>query len=193
MNSDSATATGNSSGHGNISIVVPTFNRPEMLQKSLAFLQHQSRQVSIIVADGSPTSGNSNLNSQICEAAGKNVRYFHSPSPADPSEQINNYYQRMLCALDMAATPYVVCMADDDLLVIKATFEAAHFLDENIDYIACHGTFLGFEYAARGIRINGFASRPASLDGARIEDRLVQLFSNYEPIVYAVFRTPVLR
>ena len=100
-----------------LSVVIPTYNRPQLLRRALRFLRTEGR-IPIIVADGSLPDA-AETNAATCKGMGGNVPYFHLPSPAGSAAQINNVIQRLSMALSMVKTPYVVFCADDDLLVMR--------------------------------------------------------------------------
>ncbi len=188
----------------NVTIFLPTYNRPEMLSKTLAFVQESREPFPIIVADGS-NHDNAHRNADICRAAGSNVTYFHVPTPAEalrpteiPSlkhhrEIIANYYRRYLHALEQITTPYIVHCSDDDLLIPETVAESAEFLDRNPDYVACQGMYFNFHYVTDGLEIECATLDGPSLDGNELATRLIQLFSRYECPFAAVYRVSATR
>jgi glycosyltransferase domain-containing protein len=187
-----------------VTIFLPTYDRPEMLCKTLAFLQDTPDRFPIIVADGS-NDHNGRKNAVACRQAGSNVTYFHFPTPVEalpPTEIplledhhkiIANYYRRYLHALDQIVTPYVVHCSDDDLLIPETVAESAEFLDQNADYVACHGMYFNFRYLTDGLEIECATYDGPSLDGNEFAIRLIQLFSRYECPFAAVYRVSATR
>ena len=174
-----------------LSIVIPTYNRPELLRATLGFLQAGTR-LPIIVADGSETSV-ARANKEICHAMGENISYFERPNTDTSTAPIDNVVRRLQAAFASVATPYVVCCADDDLLVVESALTGVDFLEANDDYIGCQGVSLGFRYEPFGLRVEHLEYSDASIDGRDASARLMQLFSRYEFPFYCVFRTPVQR
>ena len=170
-----------------VTIFLPTYDRPEMLCKTLAFLQDTPDRFPIIVADGS-NDHNGRKNAVACRQAGSNVTYFHFPTPVEalpPTEIplledhhkiIANYYRRYLHALDQIVTPYVVHCSDDDLLIPETVAESAEFLDQNADYVACHGMYFNFRYLTDGLEIECATYDGPSLDGNEFAIRLISAF-----------------
>lgn len=184
---------------GAVSIIVPTYDRPDSLQKTLAFLHAGATRPPIIVADGS--SGAAAIrNAEICARDG--VIYFRLPSQtgspgADTATGyagvLENYFARYRAALERVATPYVAVCGDDDLLLPGAAAEAAAFLDAHPDHVACHGVYLAFRYAGAGIQLDSVVYDGASIDGAEVGSRLMQMLARYEAPYYGVYRTAVQR
>jgi glycosyltransferase domain-containing protein len=184
-----------------VTIVIPTYNRPEMLFRTLSFLQDKSERFPIIVADGSDLE-NAARNAECCRSTGSNVSYFHLPSPPIASgtfslkqyeELQTNFFQRYLLALNRVTTPYVVLNGDDDLLIPETVTASSKFLDSNSDYVACHGMYFNFRYLQNGIEIECSTYDGPSIDGAELGTRLIQLYSRYESPYAAVYRTPIAR
>jgi len=180
-----------------VTVIIPTFNRPEMLPRTLSFLQNTANRLPIIVADGSDAE-NSARNLQTCRRVGANVSYVHLPAPpeiADASpfcryeEIVAHYFRRYLLALTRVATRYVVHCGDDDLLMPEAIIESAKFLDGNSEYVACHGMYFNFRYANSGIDVECSTYDGPAIDGNEFGSRLFQLFSRYESSYAAVYRT----
>ena len=62
-----------------LSVVIPTYNRPQLLRRALRFLRTEGR-IPIIVADGSLPDA-AETNAATCKGMGGNVHVF---SPAQP-------------------------------------------------------------------------------------------------------------
>ena len=106
---------------------------------------------------------------------------------------IRNYRDRMVEAIAKVESPYVTMCADDDLINTDCALGCTEFLDRNAGYIACHGIYVGFSQTDTGIDVNAIVYGRASIDGAEIATRLMQLYSGYEATFYAVYRTGIQR
>ncbi len=184
-----------------LSIVILTYDRPDALLKTIAFLQSDGERLPIIVADGSGRDA-ATRNAAICAAAGSNVAYLHLPSDTEGpgattaaayAKVLEHYFARCRAALDRVTTDHVVVCGDDDFLVPSAALAAAAFLDANPDYVACHGRYVGFRHSASGIRIDSVVQESRSIDGAEVGSRLIQLLAHYEAPYYAVYRASAKR
>ena len=173
-----------------LTIIIPTYNRPESLLRTVRFLRRRSPALPLIVADGS-TAQYAPRNAESA-GFGDNIAYFHEPSIPD-EKPWKNYCRRMRLALARNDTPYSVACADDDLLISENAVDAARFLESNTDYVGCHGHYLQFEYSGGGIKVPNVEYQGPPLDAADVPARLLQLFSHYEALFYAVFRTAAMR
>jgi len=178
--------------NGKVTILIPTYNRPEYLARTLCFLKVQKICIPIIVADGS-SPNEAQKNRRACIDYGDEVEYFHVPSPSDSAGAWQNFCERYLKAVDRVKTPYVANCADDDLLVADSATRCAEFLDKHRGFVACHGVYLGFRYLPRGILVDSFHYEGPSIDGGEAGARLIQLHARYESPYYAVFRTAAQR
>ena len=172
-----------------LSVVIPTYNRPQLLPRALRFLKAEHN-VPIVVADGSPPDAAA-TNAAICKGMGGDISYFHVPSPAGPVAQVNSAVQRLCTALSMVGTPYVVFCADDDLLMVESALGCVDFLEKNADYVGCQGLAVGFRVESRLLKVEHVEYQDLSIDGSDVSARLMQLFSHYESPFYCVVRTPV--
>ena len=172
-----------------LTVIVPTYNRPTDLIRTIKFLRHRALPLSIIVADGSDLE-HSSQNAR-CQELGKGISYFHVP-PIPTEDTATNYRRRALRALEQVETPYVAFCGDDDLLVPENAVDAAEFLENNPGYVGCHGVYPQFEYVQDTIKIPGIEYQGAAIDADQIDARLLQLFSRYKSPYYAVFRPSVL-
>jgi glycosyltransferase domain-containing protein len=180
-----------SMNQSNLALIVPTYDRPELLERTLSFVRRLS-DMPIIVADGSSGSI-SHKNSDICKRVGHNIKYFCQPVVEDSIGKTNNYRARLLEAVNRVETPYVTMCADDDLILPGFAQRCVEFLNDNPDYIACHGSYVGFTKSALGFNINAIVYHGPSIDGSEVATRLMQLYSNYEATFYAVYRTEAQR
>ena len=175
-----------------VTLLIPTYNRPKYLERTLHFLKVQKTSIPIIVADGSNTD-NAARNRELCKDYGDDVDYFHVPWQADSAGVLNNYCERYLKAVNQVKTAYVATCADDDLPIISSTLRCVEFLDKQPEFVACHGAYLGFRYVPRGILIDELHYSGPSIDGREAGGRLMQLHARYESLYYAVFRTGTQR
>jgi glycosyltransferase domain-containing protein len=173
-----------------LTVLIPTYNRPEQLARTVRFLQRHPAPFPIIIADGSDDEQASR--NRHCRDLGNNILYFHAPLEP-PEDTWKNYFRRTEKALDQINTPYAAFCADDDLLIPESAIESAAFLQDNPQYVACHGHYLQFEYTTDKIRIPNFEYQGPSIDADEVAGRLIQLFSRYEAPFYAVYRTAAMR
>jgi glycosyltransferase domain-containing protein len=185
----------------NVSIIIPTYDRPDALRRTISYLQAGRPRLPIIVADGS-NGATAARNAETCARLGANITYLSRPSAtkgpgavstAEYAMVMENYFERYSAALEAVTTDYVAVCADDDLLVPESAVRAAAFLDEHPAYVSCHGIYLAFRYIDTDIQIESVIYDGRSIDGTEVGSRLMQLLAHYEAPYYGVYRTAIQR
>jgi len=115
-----------------ISIIIPTKNRPDFLDRSLNYYAHMGFRGKILVGDSSDIK-QSKETSQAVEKHknGLNVGYRYFPD-------LTNYACTELLLSDVL-TPYAVFLPDDDFITVSGLEAGAVFLDANPDYVCAWG------------------------------------------------------
>ena len=111
----------------NITILIPTLERHQLLLRSIDYYQHFD--CNVVVADSSVRK----INYEFPD----NVIYKHLPGMG--------YAKKMFEVAKGITTPYVCVAPDDDYLFESSLKAGAHFLDENSDYVSAQGRYLSFE------------------------------------------------
>jgi len=167
-----------------LTLVIPTFNRPAHLKRLLTYYQQAELQTKFLVLDSSDeetVAGNADL------VVSCGAQYSHVVFPSSLPVA-----SKLFQGLALVETPYCAFCADDDLVFPDALVHALEFLASHDEYVCTDGIYLNFfpsqgeinfqvEYGSRGIE----AEHPAA--------RIFRLFQSYESMFYAVFRTPDLR
>jgi len=170
-----------------VTVVVPTFNRPRFLAALLEYFSTRPVTFKIIVSDGSSPE----VQEQNRQTAGKYpgiVDYRASRYGPDFGSAI----ERIGKDIKAITTEFAVFCADDDLLMPEGVQAAVEFLRGHPDFVAAHGNYFG---ASRpnpdtlNLAVT-YASQP--LDMGRPLQRLLALCTRYQSIFYAVQRTPDL-
>lgn len=172
-----------------LTLIIPTFNRPELLRRTLWFVRRAS-DAPIIVTDASD-SIRAEQNARTCTAIGGATRHLSIPSPEDPEGKIRNYRDRLVEAIRRVRTPHVTMCADDDFILMRAARRCADFLERDDGFIACHGLYAGFQSNMAGIEVASMVYQAPSIDADEVSARLMQLYSQYEATFYAVYRVPI--
>ncbi len=162
-------------------LLIPTYNRPDLLARLLRYLGHSAFPHPIQVLD---SSGEVALarNAATCAASGLRIR--HRTFPGDIAVD-----RKWLEGIREVETPYVSYCADDDFVLAEALANCLRFLEAHPDHIACHGHYINFQ--APGQYRTEYSG--PSQAGATALQRLWQWMRNYEAITYAVFRTETYR
>lgn len=160
-----------------ITIVIPTYNRPTYLKRVVDYWSVTD--IKIIIADGSDVIDTSSFS--------KNIIYYH--------DNDSTPIQRWLNAIRKVSTPYVAICADDDFYSITGINSCIEFLDNNKDYASVQGNAIEFTLAHGkqvDIKILNKNRVHYVIDAPTAKDRLRQLFDEYIYQTYSVFRTPLL-
>jgi len=176
-----------------ITIIIPTYNRPNYLKRILNFYDKYSNNFKIIIADSSSNKNKKLNNNIISSFSDINILYLEYPEDIKPF-----YYAKIADALNYVKTKYCVNCADDDFITPNSINKSIDFLENNLDYTCAHGNYISFfiKYDKRG---NGkFFWIPLyrlfnSVIFTNPEDRLLYQFSNYMQTIYSVHRTNFLK
>lgn len=121
----------------------------------------------VIVGDSSRELG------EYANSVPSNVKVIHEPGKF--------WYNKLYDLYNVVDTPYILDMADDDIIYIPAIKECVEFLENNSDFVAGQGRWDGTS-SAKNIKTNDFMER---------------LPFNMQNVVnapnHAVYRTEVLR
>lgn len=173
-----------------ITLVIPTYNRPDFLNRILIFYNSYNIKYKIIVADSSYLV-NKKLNKRIVQLFPHlNILYLdHFPSKLIPHRK----YAQMF---EFVKTEYCVFCADDDFIVPEGIEKAYEFLEKNPDYQAAHGTYMSF-YVSSGFGLKQFLWKfiypYKSITSYKAQARLISHLTNYYQVLYAVRRTDIVK
>ena len=184
---------------GSYTLVIPTFNRPELLGRLLRYLELQSARFSVLVLDSS-TADNKIRNAQAVASVQLRIRRLEY-DPALPP------FAKFLAGTEAVDTPFLSLCADDDIVVVPSVARLVEFLHRNGDYSAAHGLYFNFHEgrardgpadaaktgAGSHARVTSMFYRSPSIADERPVQRVAHLFRRYEALTYAVYRTPVAR
>lgn len=166
-------------------LVIPTYNRPDLLDRLLSYLERRGADFPILVLDSSPEPA-AGRNAARCAAAGGRVERIAYPADKDP-------YEKVADGMRAVATPYVSLCADDDILLLSGLRACLQALQARPDAAAAHGTYLNFSDGPDSFNLEYLVYRGPGIAGADAVARLQALFAAYEAVYYAVMRTEVAR
>jgi glycosyltransferase domain-containing protein len=168
-----------------LEIIIPTYNRPAMLAKTLRFLDSSNVDCAIHVADGSSPE-NAARNAKTILRYQKVIEIKHHPYPSEIP-----MYQRIAFVTKTLDSQYILLHADDDFLFIDAVKECVQFLENNPLYVCCQGPMITcFIDQPVESRLKPYLTNPYS-DASAI-DRVKRMLYQYSPTFYAVHRRTVL-
>ena len=165
---------------GRHTLVIPTFNRPELLKKIIHYYRDRAPWIDLLVLDSSRTEI-AQQNAAVLSLFGAGVS--HVVFPEDVA-----VVSKLADGLALVRTPTVSFCADDDLVFPHGLAEAIAFLDGHHDYVCAHGLYLNFRTAGQDLFLSSEYSSP-SIEAAHSGARVFQLCQKYESLFYAVFRT----
>lgn len=168
-------------GAGDVTLVIPSKDRPQQLGALLRYFAAAGVKYPILVL-----------------LSGDKGRYC----PADyPSLNITfreydsdyNFFAKVKDGLAGVATPLVTMCTDDDLVLHEGIKKSAGFLMQNPDYSACQGYHALFTEEGNVINLARILFFTPSIDGEDPLLRLNAMVRRYQPVCWAVFRTPVMQ
>jgi glycosyltransferase domain-containing protein len=165
-----------------LTALVPTRNRPDECARQLRFLHGNAFAHRIVVLDASEPE-----NSEAVRRAASGIAEFRHFGPE------YRMADKLAAAIADVATPYVVLIPDDDIVLPQAIADAIAFLEEHTDIVAAHGYFVAFHPHVGAIdmhRMIGFT--PSIVDEQPLR-RLFNLLRRYQSFYWGVFRTGIFR
>jgi len=181
-------------------LVIPTFNRPELLGRLLRYLELQSARFNVLVLDSS-TPDNKSKNAQAVASVKLRIRRLEYDTGLSP-------FAKFLAGTEAVDTAFLSLCADDDIVVVQSVAQLVEFLQHNDDYSAAHGFYFNFHETRAPERPGDAARKPGAGSQTKVTSlfyrspsiadeqpvqRVAQLFRRYEALTYAVYRTAVAR
>ena len=170
-----------------ISLVIPTYNRPQFLGRLLLYYKEMKLPHRIAVADSSnPQSISANAK---LVAAAKNVLeidhlVYSSTTP---------FNAKLIQVLEAINTSYVIFCGDDDFITPRGIEQAANYLETHKDYSVASGRISAITAhpasggdPGYGLLSHRYAQRTIDDDNAAV--RLKNHLSNYTTTFYSVHR-----
>jgi len=171
-------------------IIIPTYNRPDYLRRTISYYNEHEGYRNVIVADSSSTDNKETNKKFISSISSSNIFYVSYPQEINP-------FHKFADALKYVNVRYCVICADDDFITPNGINQSVDFLESNPDFAIAHGRYISFWLEGRK---NGqyFCWQPTysplSITFDHPEQRLAYHLSNYyTPTFYAVHRTALLR
>jgi len=165
-----------------LTALIPTRNRPGECARQLRFLHGNEFPHRIIVLDASEPT-----NSEAVRRACSGMAEFRHFGPE------YRMADKLAAAIADVATPYVVLIPDDDIVLPQAITDAIGFLEDHPDFVVAHGYFVAFHPHVDAVdmqRMIGFT--PSIVDEQPLH-RLFNLLRRYQSFYWGVFRTSVFR
>ena len=173
-----------------ITILIPTFNRPDYLRRILSYYNDYKIAHNIIVADSSSDENKQINNKTISSLPSINISYLDEyPSEINP-------YNKIINALENVNTKYCVFCADADFITPNGIKQSVDFLEHNPDFAVAHGYYISFHLENTENGQQFFSKSMYSRESITFPDakeRLTHHLSNYYPTFYAVHKVDMLQ
>ncbi len=174
-----------------VTVIIPTYNRPEYLRRILNYYDEYRGDNNIIVADSS-SNENKKLNKEIISSF-SNLNLSHLSTCSSTI----NLFHKIAYAVDHVDTKYCVVCADDDFITPNGINQSVDFLEKNPDFTVAHGYYLSFYLKTDERKKQQFCWVPIypykSITFTDAKSRLNFHLLNYYPTFYAVHRTDFLK
>ena len=165
-----------------LTALIPTRNRPDECARQLRFLHGNEFPHRIIVLDASEQA-----NSEAVRRASSGIAEFRHFGPE------YRMADKLAAAVADVATPYVVLIPDDDIVLPQAIADAIVFLESHPDFVVAHGYFLAFHPHVDAIDMHRMIGFTPSIVDEQPLHRLYNLLRRYQSFYWGVFRTGIFR
>ena len=160
-----------------LTIVILTYNRQAFALRSMQYWSGTN--INIVVIDGTKKS----VDTIILGQFKSNVKYIHGPA---------HYFKRMLSAINLIETEYVLIGCDDEFYIPSAINSCIKKLSLDHELVACGGESIGFDW--KNNLVTGFnvdtKLKNHNLNDLIPTDRIKKHFFDYVPAHYfSVSRT----
>lgn len=172
-----------------VTILIPTYNRPNELRRNLLYMKKAENPFPIIVLDGS--------RSEFRESNKKISNDLGASYPLIPDDYLHFGKRIYLACRDYVKTKYVVIVGDDDFMIPDGVKICADFLDKHDDYSCAIGNTKCLVYSDRAMAKGGFVfqdrlSLPLILKEESFLQRYLRLIAfcdaGCSPLFYGVRR-----
>jgi putative sugar O-methyltransferase len=167
-------------------LVIPTYNRPDLLAALLRSLEREGAPFWVMVLDSSAPEPRAR-NRAVVAASGLRVQHVEFPQETHP-------FDKFRAGVERVATPFCGLCADDDLVLVEGIRACVDELDRRPDVSVAHGYYFSFQaHADDSIDVLDTVYYSPSIEQAAPVERLRSLFSQYQALTYGTYRTPALR
>ncbi|GAB2182046.1 hypothetical protein DLREEDagrD3_22690 [Denitratisoma sp. agr-D3] len=171
-----------------LSIIIPTMNRPDLLLRLLGYYFAVGFDGCILVGDSSSEALFMQASRDMEKFRGRlHIHHVHLPgrSVAAAVMEMNAH----------VATHYVCLVADDDFIVPAGAEQCIAYLDGNPDYVAAHGVgILIASTSGRADEITGASAYPQTVrEESGAAQRLLAHLAHYRVVLFSVHRVATWR
>ncbi len=171
-----------------ITLLIPTLNRPDFLLKELHYYQSVNFRGKIFIGDSSEATVAKKIKKYLQQFDNLlEVYYYYLPGYNDVQ------VQKVIA--DKVTTKYVAYIADDDFLVPSGIEQCIEFLDTHPDYVAAHGVGIiaGLPYNdEKTVEATSYYPQPR-IEEITVAQRLIAHLTNYSVSLFSVHRIDAWR
>jgi len=176
--------TSNSPLYEDVTVIVPTYNRPSLLERCLLHFACNKTPFKILVADGSPEDIK-RINGSIIERFRKSLNIEHQCY-----DTRYDFVLRCRDAVKSVNTEFMTFHADDDFISPHGIHAAAKYLKEYSDTVSVQGYSVIFRKEGHYYKAMPYLYRTVAHNTAA--ERLKQHWHEYRPTFYSTHRTAVM-
>ena len=172
-----------------ISILIPTLGRPEILLRQINFYIKLKAEFVINICDSTKKPRKSFLKKIDQLSNSIDINYFHEPELNDR--------QAILFLINKSITKYSAFIADDDFFIPRGLKECAEFLDNNSDFRVAYGHSIQVDMASisknkNQLKASHYSGLDISFDNDNPQNRLDLLSKSYAVSLFGLHRTEEL-
>jgi len=166
----------------NLTIIIPTKNRPEFIFKVLDYYKKNDFTGKIIITDSS-SKKNFNLIKEIVKSFELDVSLYG---------RLGYTWQAIKKIATKINTEFCIYTGDDDFLVISSVFKALKKLNKNRSYIGCCGESLIYSTKTNKNLIQNLSNyKQKKYDQPNVDNRILSLIDDYTVPHFSIMRTNV--
>ena len=162
-----------------LTILMPTKDRPEFLERSLGFLANQGFAGQVLIPDGSSDAMGLKNAQIVNDQENFTIVYMHT-------KDIDNQWTEMHQVLKDVTSKYSLLYHDDDFFFLDEIDYCLKFLENNEDYTIAGGRFAWVDRQSNQVQ---FSNMPMySFTEAVIERRITNMFASYCHLCFGIMR-----
>lgn len=172
-----------------ISIIIPTMNRPQFVQRLLSYYAKQKFPYSIFIGDSSVEPYQREVESCVKNFC-KTIEVSYVACPG-----LNNY-EVIQALMEKTKAPYISYLADDDFLIPETLKECLEFMEKNPGYSGALGKALLFKLRSDGAYGPFEATHvypEYNLESDAPKKRLLNHVENYSSVFHGVCRKEMFK
>lgn len=168
-------------------LVIPTYNRPQQLERLLSYLARENAGFLILILDSSHEAHRSS-NKAIIKQSSLKIDYREYDVSIKP-------FDKFYDGVAHVKTPFCQLCADDDLIMVDEIPRCIQSLITHPDASVVHGYYFAFFECEtqKSIDISQILYYTPTNDADEPLLRLRNLFKQYQALTYGIYRTPILQ